>query len=288
MKATLRGTELYFDVAGMQLVPQGKRWVERPVMFLLHGGPGSDHLRYKLHSLELQDCAQLVFIDHRGCGRSKKTRERDYTLEKNIEDIEALRRYLGLDRIVLLGTSYGGVVAQGYAIRYPQHVSQLILVATAPSYRFIEEAKHNLQQWGTARQIAVCERLWNGSFTNARQVADFFAVMEPLYSVTAHTKRMPVIKPSTVYSYEALNRGFSTFMRSFDFIAQLKRIVCPTLVLAGKRDWICPPSQAKVLAQHLPKAQLQVFNNCGHAMAIDAHKRYISAIKKFLKTYSKA
>src|SRR5258708_8686705 len=114
MKAKIRNTEIYFDIAGMQLAPHGKNFVEKPIVFMLHGGPGGDHLRFKQHSLELQDVAQLVFIDHRGCGRSKKTKQSEYTLENNIEDVEALRQHLGLEKIYILGTSYGGIVAQGY------------------------------------------------------------------------------------------------------------------------------------------------------------------------------
>ena len=95
MKAKVRGTEIFFDIAGMQIAPdKGQNFVERPVLFMLHGGPGGDHSRFKQHSLELAEAAQLVFIDHRGCGRSKKTRQQDYTLENNIEDIEALREIL--------------------------------------------------------------------------------------------------------------------------------------------------------------------------------------------------
>src|SRR5882757_643069 len=108
MYANIRGTKIYFDIAGMQLAPKGHDFVERPVLFLLHGGPGSDHLRYKQYTLELQAIAQLVFIDHRGCGYSKQTKASDYTLENNIEDIEALRKHLGLEHICMLGTSYGG------------------------------------------------------------------------------------------------------------------------------------------------------------------------------------
>src|SRR3990167_9800925 len=164
MKAKIRGTEIFFDIAGMQIQPVGQEFVERPVLFLLHGGPGGDHSRFKQHSLELQQAAQLVFIDHRGCGRSKKTRQKDYTLENNIEDVEALRKHLGLEKICLLGTSYGGVVAQGYATRYPKRVEKLILVVTAPSFRFREAAKKILAKRGTPQQIKWCEHLWQGDF----------------------------------------------------------------------------------------------------------------------------
>jgi proline iminopeptidase len=284
MQAAIRGTEIYFDVAGMQIAPVGKNFVERPVLFLLHGGPGGNHLRFKQHSLALQAWAQLVFIDHRGCGRSKKTRQADYTLENNIEDIEALRQHLGLKKICILGTSYGGIVAQGYAIRYPKNLDKLILSVTLPSYRGLAEAKQYLQQHGTAKQIAIAEHLWNGTFQHSQQVVQFFKIMDSLYSLTARKKRKPVFnQPKMVWSHEALNEGFGGFLRHFDFVPKLKKITCPTLILAGQDDWICRPSQAKIMAQHIPNAQLKIFKNCSHSIAVDAPEKYIKAIKHFMQ-----
>lgn len=283
MKAAIRHTEIYYDIAGMQLAPVGQDFVERPVLFVLHGGPGGDHLRFKQHSLELQEAAQVVFIDHRGCGRSKKTHQREYTLENNIEDVEALRQHLGLERICVLGTSYGGMVAQGYALRYPKRLAKLVLVATAPSYRCLDEAKKILQARGTPKQIALAEHLWNGTFKNPQHVRKFFQAMDTMYSVQAKKKKKPVYaKLKTIWSHEALNQGFGGFLRHFDFVPQLKKIKTPTLILAGKEDWICPPSQSRLMAAKIPHAQLKIFSNCGHAVAVDAHDKYIRAIKKFL------
>jgi proline iminopeptidase len=282
MKAMIRNSEIYFDVAGMQLAPTGDKFVERPVLFLLHGGPGGSHLRFKQNSLELQEIAQLVFIDHRGCGRSKKTKSSEYTLENNVADVEALRQYLGLKKICILGTSYGGMVAQAYAIRYPKNIEKLILVATAPSYRHVEEAKKNLQKNGNAKQIAICEYLWNGNFRNSAHAEEFFDVMDSLYSVTARSKKKRVYAKSNIkFSHEALNKGFGDFLRDFDFIPQLNRIICPTLILAGQEDWICSPDQSRLLAKKIKNSQLKIFRKCGHAVATDVHDKYIRIIKKF-------
>jgi proline iminopeptidase len=283
MKAHIRNTEIYFDIAGMQLTPSGNKLIEKPVLFMLHGGPGGDHIRFKQHSLELQDEAQLVFIDHRGCGRSKKTKKTDYTLDNNIEDIEALRKHLGLKRICLLGTSYGGMVAQGYAIRYPKNLDKLILVVTAPSYHFLEEAKINLQERGSAQQIAICEHLLNGTFKNHDHIMEYMKLMNSLYSVSPSRKKV-FSHSHTVWSHDAINHGFSTFLKKFNFIPKLKKITCPTLVLAGQNDWICSPAQSKIIATQIPNAKLKIFKNCGHSVAIDAHDRYIKAIKNFLVT----
>ena len=78
---------------------------------------------------------QLVYIDHRGQGRSARGPRETYTLENDVEDLEALRDYLGLDKIVLLGASYGGMVALSYAVRYPQNVSHLLAIVTVPARR---------------------------------------------------------------------------------------------------------------------------------------------------------
>lgn len=283
MKANLRGTEIYFDIAGMQLAPTSKNTFEsRPVLFMLHGGPGGDHLRFKQHSLELQDVAQLVFIDHRGCGRSKKTKIKDYTLENNIEDIEALRKHLGLEKICLLGTSYGGMVAQGYAISYPKNIEKLILVATSPSYHFMDEAILYLNEHGNAKQIAIAQHLWNGTFKNEKHLLKFFDAMDSLYSVKVKKNKKALTRSNTVWSYEVLNYAFSGFLKKFNFIPRLKKIKSPTLVLGGQNDWICSANQSKIIAEHIPHAKLKIFKNCGHAIAVDAHEEYIKMIKKFL------
>lgn len=284
MKAKIRGTEIYFDIAGMQVQPVGQEFIERPVLFMLHGGPGGDHTRFKQHSLELQQVAQLVFIDHRGCGRSKKTRRKDYTLENNIEDIEALRKHLGLEKICILGTSYGGMVAQGYAIRYPQNVEKLILVVTAPSYRFLDDAKKILHDRGTPKQIAMCEHLWNGTFKSHHHVMKFFKMTDELYSLKAKKNRKKSFRATQVkWSHDALNEGFTGALRTFDFIPQLKKITCPTLVLAGQQDWICNPAQSKIIAKHIKHSTLKIFKNSGHALAVDAHEQYIKTVIKFLR-----
>lgn len=283
MKAKIRGTEIYYDIAGMQLAPVKGDFVERPVIFLLHGGPGGDHLSFKRHSLALQDVAQLVFIDHRGCGRSKKTKQSDYTLENNIEDIEALRKHLGLEKISILGVSYGGIVAQGYAIRYCKNIDKLMLAVTAPSYHGFEEAKTILAKRGNAQQNAICKYIWQGHFDNMRQVKKYFKLMEPMYSNLAKKSKQKIYsKSKTVWSLEAWNQGFGGFLRRYNFIPKLHKIKVPTLVLAGKDDWICPPSQAKIIAEKIPGAKLVLFNRSSHAIAVDEPKKYIKTLKDFL------
>ncbi len=291
MKATIRGTEIYFDVAGMHVEPQGKELIEKPVLFLIHGGPGGNHIHFKYDSTKLQKYAQLIFIDQRGCGWSKKTKKSDYTLKNNIEDIEALRKYLGLKRICVLGISYGGMVAQGYAIKYSKYIDKLILVVTAPSYHFIEEARNNLKKIGTPQQVAVCDKfLWNGNFTNDKEVDHYFEIMDPLYLYNYKKKKRKKLSPKktnlkqlkNIWSYDVLNAGFSDFLHHFNFVSKLKKITCPTLILAGQNDWVCSPNQSRIMAHHIKNSKLKIFRKCGHGLTSDANKKYIKEISLFL------
>jgi proline iminopeptidase len=285
MRAKIRDTEIWFDVDGAGLVPAGDRMVERPVLFLLHGGPGGDHSSFKTSSAALRDTAQLVYVDHRGCGRSAQGDPATYTLDNNIDDLEALRAHLGLDRISILGSSYGGMVAQGYAIRYPRRVANLALVVTAPSFRFLDDAKRCIAERGTVDQQRVCEWLWNGSFESNDQLREFYQVMGPLYSTTFRPEDFAAGWNRGIRSYLALNRGFGDFLRRFDYTNDLANIRCPTLVIGAAHDWICPPNHSRLIAERIPRAHLKIFANSGHLVPADENAAYLQALRGFL-TYA--
>ncbi len=285
MKARVRGTEIYFDIDGAGLVPDGDRMVDRPVLFLLHGGPGGDHAGFKSTVARLVDVAQLVYVDHRGSGRSIPADPATYTLEENIEDVDALRDYLGLESICLLGSSYGGMVAQGYAIRYPQRVSNLVLCATAPSHRFLDDARRFVAERGTPEQQAVCERLWAGSFESLDQVKEYYQAMGPMYSTTHDAEKAAESWGRGTRNFEQLNLGFRGFLREFDYTDQLSSIACPTLVLAGAHDWICSPNHSQEIAERIPRAHMKVFAKSAHNIAGDEPDEFLAAVRGFL-TYS--
>src|SRR5262245_1368972 len=106
MKAHIRDTELYFDIDGAGLAFDGTAFREKPVAFVIHGGPGSDHSGFRGPLAPLNKKMQLVYFGHRGSGRSARGDKAKYTLEENVEDMEALRGHLGLGPIVSIGTSY--------------------------------------------------------------------------------------------------------------------------------------------------------------------------------------
>ena len=282
MYAQVGDTRLFYDVDGSEWIPEGDRMRRRPVLFLLHGGPGGDHASFKKTVGQLRDVAQLVYVDHRGSGRSDPADESTYTLDTNIDDVEALRLALGLESICLLGSSYGGMVAQGYAIRYPQHLERLLLVATAPSYRFLEGAKRFVEEHGNEEQRQVCEWLWSGSFESMDQLKQYYRAMAPLYAVSFKEEKFDESWGRGIRNFRQLNLGFSTFMRDFDFTEELEKVRCPTLVMAGEQDWICAAEESREIARRIPSAELHVFPDAAHSIADDQTEGFLKTVRRFL------
>lgn len=282
MRAKIRDTEIYFDVEGSGLVVDGPRMREKPVAFVIHGGPGTDHTSYKPAFSLLSHKMQLVYFDHRGQGRSARGPKETYTLENNVEDMEALRQYLGLDKIVVLGSSYGGMVALSYAVRYPENVSQLIVIATVADSRFLARAQEILAERGTEEQKAIAQRLWNGNFESEQQLREYFQVMRPMYSVTYDPHSQQEIPDRAILSVDAINVAFGGFLRSYNILNQLDKITAPTLVIAGRKDWICPPEFSEEIAKKIPNADLRIFENSGHLIRVDEPEALLDAIAGFL------
>jgi proline iminopeptidase len=287
MFAALRGTRIYFDVDGAGLVPDGARMRERPVAFVIHGGPGSDHTGFKPAMSPLADQLQVVYFDHRGQGRSglsDPNADPDrFTLDENVEDMEALRLHLGLGPIVSIGTSYGGMVGMAHAARYPASVSRLILVVTAAHGGFIARAMQTVRERGTPEQQQVCETLWAGAFRSAEELGHYYAVMGPLYSLRSNLQPAEQARVRGTHSPVPLNRAFGPagFLRGFDLRPELPRITAPTLILAGRHDWICPPEFSEEIHRLIPGSTLQVFENSSHSIRADEPEAMLAAIRAF-------
>src|SRR5262245_49150864 len=131
MRVLVNGVYLYFDVEGLGSRPSGGVMREMPTIVLLHGGPGVDHSIYKPDFSRLTDVAQIVYLDHRGNGRSDSGPREAWTLAHWADDVKAFCDALGIVRPVVYGASFGGMVAMVYAIRHPRHPAKLILVSTA-------------------------------------------------------------------------------------------------------------------------------------------------------------
>jgi len=284
MRARIRDTEIFFDVDGASLVPDGTGMRERPTAFLIHGGPGVDHSGLKARYGVLADKMQLVYFDHRGQGRSARGDVQKYTLDENVEDMEALRRYLGLGPIVSLGTSYGGIVALAHAARYPEAVSHLIVVATVAHSGNVARAKEVAAQRGTAEQIEQCEALFAGRLDTVEKVRHYFKVTASLYTRRHDPALSDVGLNRAILSPEALNRAHAPggFLRSFDLRGELSAITAPTLILAGRHDWVCAPEFSEEIHRLIPGSDLRIFEDSSHSIGGDEPQQFLDAVAGFI------
>jgi pimeloyl-ACP methyl ester carboxylesterase len=121
MRVLVNGVRLYFDVEGAGLVPDGAAMRAKLTLILLHGGPGFDHTIYKPAFAAVADIAQVVYLDHRGNGRSDPDAHENWNLAQWGDDVRAFCDALEIARPIVYGASFGGMVALAYATRYPDH-----------------------------------------------------------------------------------------------------------------------------------------------------------------------
>lgn len=284
MRARIRDTEIYFDVDGAGLVPDGGRMREKPVAFAIHGGPGSDHTDLKPSFSRLTDRMQIVYFDHRGQGRSGRGDASRYTLDENVEDMEALRDHLGLGPVVSVGTSYGGMVAMAHAARYPGSVSHLILVVTAAHAGFNARARAIVAERGTPEQVAQCDELWAGRLDTETKLRRYYQVMGPLYARRHDPVAAGEGLERRILSPDAINAAFGPggFLQTFDLRPELASITAPTLILAGRHDWICHPDFSEEIHRLIPGSRLRIFEDSSHSVRVDETQAFVDAIAGFV------
>jgi proline iminopeptidase len=286
MKARIRDTEIYFDIDGAGLAEQGGTLRDKPVAFVIHGGPGSDHTGFRTPFAPLAETLQLVYFDHRGSGRSASGDKSKYTLEENVEDMEALRRYLGVGPIVSIGTSYGGMVAMAHASRYPDSVSHLVLVVTAAQPGFIARSREIAAQRGTPQQVALTEDLYAGRIDTPEKLRDFHHHMGPLYARTYDAAKSMERLARGIHSPEPLNAAFAPggFMHTMDLRPGLASITAPTLIIAGRHDWICAPEFSEEIHRLIPGSKLAIFEESSHSVRVDEPERLRREILAFVQS----
>ena len=276
------GTRLYFDVAGMGLVPDGPVMRERPVLLCLHGGPGFDHSMLKTSLAPLADVAQLVFLDHRGQGRSDESTPERWNLDTWIEDVVGFCEALGIERPVVLGQSFGGVVALGMAIRHPNLPAKLIVSSSIAKFR-LDRALPMFERLGGERARTVAESYFRDP--NQELLDEFMSTCLPLYNPTPldpDAVARVLMRPEVGFHFFR-GEGFT-----YDWFGELDRIRCPTLILAGELDPITTVADHEDMAAAIPGSRLEIFTDAGHGVFRDKPAEALGLIRDFVVAGSEA
>jgi proline iminopeptidase len=264
-----------------------------PPLVVLHGGPGADHTDFLPFLLPLSRRHQLILMDERGCGRSERlSNPRGYTLDLMVEDIEQLRKDLGLRRMALMGHSFGGILAQAYAIRYSRRLDRLVLAGTAASAKAINADFANIRRVLPAavrngmaafesRGIFRADGLYRRGYASlsARALAPYMYARRPPTSAPDYgLTGWEVLREMWVRRSDFCIDGN---LKGFDFTRKLRRVNTPTLVVIGDHDMVSRES-ADQLRGSLPRAEIVVMKECGHMMFVDQTKRFNALLSDFL------
>lgn len=283
MYARVNGAGIYFDVEGNGYAPLQTEMISRPVCFALHGGPGAaDHTTFKPWLSPMSEHLQLVYHDFRGHGRSEETGAATYSINQMANDLEALREYLGLGKIVVLGTSFGGMVAQVYAIRYPDAVEKLVLASTTPSSDFWEEARPMVERIATPEQQEILAKNFEGRMETDEEFEQGLRLCLPLYLHRTNQRAIDEMLGRMTARRDVSNHMMVHELPYHEVRKDLKHIQIKTLVLTGRHDWIAPISQAKAIHERVPDSELVIFENSSHIPFIEEQEAFNQTVTDFV------
>lgn len=282
-------------------VGDAELWVEEegsgiPIV-LINGGPGGTHHGFHPWFGRAAEFGHVIYYDQRGCGLSDyEPGPEGYSVEQAVEDLEALRKELGLGKMVLVGTSYGGFLAQYFTTTYPESVAGLVLVGAAPNIQsntgrsrqqeFIdpEERRHMREIANELRGMAE-ERGWTDE--------EFLALLVYNNHINGDWKRQNYYKPTAaemahIALYEWNHDGnFNGIMgRSLsriDLTGAFDNNPIPTLIMEGEWDLTWGPEKKHALAANHPNGRLEVFEEAGHSIFNEDPDGFFSSLKSFLE-----
>ena len=273
-----RGVRLFVDIEGVGLVPDGPAMRAKPTLVLLHGGPGYDHSGFKPLFSRLADLAQIVYVDHRGHGRSDRRPREEWTLDTFADDVVRLCDALGIDQPIVLGQSFGGFVAQRYLARHPSHPGRVILSST--SYHFgLGRKLAMFGRLGGPQARAVAEAFWTNP--DAATWDEYNRVCKRHYNTTPQPQDAG---ERTVFNTEILFASIAGEQRTMDLRPGLARAQCPVLVMAGDADPVMPIEDAQEIAAALPPrwVTFERFAGVGHGAWRDDPEAAFAVLRRFI------
>ena len=233
----------------------------------------------------------IVALDPRGTGRSDPPSSADgYALDDYVADLGLLQEHLGLARLDLLGHSHGSLVAVLYAARYPDRIRRLVLVAVAARFheQQVEAMREAMEQragepWFDDASAALQEEQ-EGRFRDDAELGRLVARELPFYFSHYGERERAFVQLSLERPVHAAalryfnNREFLTF----DLRPAMGSVTAPTLVVAGREDFILGPAACQEIADGIPNARLEVLDEVGHMSWVESPEKFASIVKAFL------
>lgn len=265
----------------------------RDTVVVLHGGPGfsMDYLAADLEPLTARHV--LLFCDQRGTGRSTLVSDSSsLDAQRFAEDLEAVRKQFGLERLTLLAHSWGGGVAALYAGRYPERVGRLLVIDPIPATRtyFIRgrEILNGRRDSASRRRL---EELQSARLANPGSAAacrDYYTLwFVATFGDSAASRRSrgdfcagtPAALTNKVRN---VDRYTTTSLGDWDWRPALRAVTAPALVIRGTADFL-PPESAREWTAALANGRLLLLEGSGHFPYLEVPEQFFAAAHAFLE-----
>jgi len=220
-----------------------------------------------------KDNYKVLLHDFRGQGQST-LKPNNFTFEQHADDFNDLLEKLDIDKVHLVGVSYGAEVAMVFALKYPEKIASLFLGTAVSEVRPLLKAK--IESW-----IKAC-RTYDGEL--------FFKVMAPyVYSNSFYEKKGNWLKQrAQQFDKVVTQKWFDAFISlcenflTLDITDQLNKINIPTLVVSAENDILKPPLYGKIIHEEIKKSKFKVIKDSGHGLFAEKPRKFNNVIKKFL------
>lgn len=287
-------TEGYMPYLGYQtyyrIVGESRDW-KNPLV-LLHGGPGSTHNYFELLDALAEEGRALIMYDQLGCGRSATGSHPElWNMETWKGELEALRQYLGLDRIHLLGQSFGGMLALAYVCdEHPEGVESLILSSTLPSSALWAREQHRMIRLMPERMqeaIRTAEETGNYGTSEYEEANREFMRRHCAPDVTPDSPECVRREKGEGREAYMTAWGPNEFtplgnLKDFEYRDQLGEIQIPSLIISGVND-LCTPLVAKTMYDAIPDARWELFENSRHMPFLEENGKYLRVVSAWME-----
>ncbi|HXL23538.1 MAG TPA: alpha/beta hydrolase [Candidatus Dormibacteraeota bacterium] len=253
-------------------------------LVILNGGPGFDHRHMHIGTAfdTLGKDRRIIFYDQRGNGRSGPLKPgQSCTLADQIEDLEALRTHLKLDKWDVLGHSWGGFLSMAYSARHPEHVAHLIIVdSAAPKFSDTIFLFSQIFPETIERRAAYtfADELGDKAASDAG-IREYLTML--FYSAEKRDSFIASIH-SDAFTKE-VGAAVQRDIARFDLNPELPKFKFPTLVVTGRYDINVAPLVAYKIHQAIPGSKFVVLERSGHIPFYEQPDEFVAAVESFLK-----
>jgi pimeloyl-ACP methyl ester carboxylesterase len=262
-----------------------------PLLVCHPGGPGFSS-SYFADLAGLWEKFTLIMLNPRGTGGSDRPSDSGaYQIDDYVADVEELRGHLGEERLLLLGHSHGGVVAQAYAAAYSGRVRRLVLASSLARFGAAQAAamragmdKRSGEPW-YADAAAALDEEQEATFADDRQLTDLFFREVPLYFAhygAVEAGYADTLRSETINA-DALKLFNEKIFNTFDLRNRLPGITAPTLVITGDDDFICGPVCAAEISSAITGAREVIVGDSGHMVFVEQPQAFHDEVADFLE-----